>query len=49
MTASTVASDEPIVTIGVDTHSDIDVAVTLDQLGRRLGSITVPTTPAGYQ
>jgi transposase len=49
MTAFTVAPTGPIVTIGVDTHSDIHVAVALDQLGRRLGTITIPTTPEGYR
>jgi hypothetical protein len=37
MTESTVAPVDPIVTVGVDTHSDIHVAVALDRLGRRLG------------
>jgi hypothetical protein len=32
----------------VDTHVDVHVAVALDQLGRRLGSLTFPTSPAGY-
>ena len=36
------------VIVGVDTHRDVDVAVALDQLGRRLGDVAVPTTPAGY-
>jgi transposase len=49
MTESTVAPVDPIVTVGVDTHSDIHVAVALDQLGRRLGATTIPTTPAGYR
>jgi transposase len=49
MTESTVAPVDQNVTIGVDTHSDIHVAVALDQLGRRLGITTVPTTPEGYQ
>jgi transposase len=49
MTESTVAPLDRIVTIGVDTHSDIHVAVALDQLGRRLGSTTIPTTPEGYR
>jgi transposase len=35
------------VTLGVDTHADVHVAVALDQLGRRLGVCTVATTPAG--
>lgn len=37
-----------IVTLGVDTHRDIHVAVALDQLGRRLGDLSVPTTVVGY-
>ena len=37
------------VTVGVDTHRDVHVAVALDQLGRRLGEIELATTPAGYQ
>jgi transposase len=35
------------VTLGVDTHADVHVAVALDQLGRRLGACTVAATPAG--
>ncbi|WP_329474076.1 IS110 family transposase [Streptomyces sp. NBC_01723] len=34
--------------VGVDTHADVHVAVALDQLGRRLGTLAVPSTPAGY-
>jgi transposase len=49
MTQSTVAPLDPIVTVGVDTHNHIHVAVALDQLGRRLGATTVPTTPEGYR
>src|SRR5215216_73416 len=37
------------VVLGVDTHLDSHVAVALDQLGRRLGALTVPTTAMGYQ
>ena len=48
MTAATVAPTRPVVTVGVDTHSDVHVAVALDQLGRRLATRAVPTTPAGY-
>lgn len=36
------------VTVGVDTHADQHVAVALDQFGRRLGTRSVPTTPAGF-
>ena len=37
------------VTVGVDTHRDVHVASARDQLGRRLGTTVIPTTPAGYQ
>jgi len=36
------------VTGGVDTHKEIHVAVVVDQLGRRLGCESFPTTTAGY-
>ncbi len=36
------------VAIGVDTHKDNHVAVALDGLGGRLGSLTVPADSAGY-
>jgi transposase len=36
------------VILGVDTHLDLHVAVALDQLGRRLGEITVSTSTRGY-
>ena len=32
------------VVLGVDTHLDVNVAVALDQLGRRLGVLKVSTT-----
>jgi transposase len=38
-----------IITVGVDTHKDVHVAVVLDCLGRRLGTLSVPTSPAGYK
>lgn len=45
-----IAQLEPTrVTVGVDTHRDVHVAVALDQLGRRLGEIELVTTRAGYQ
>jgi transposase len=37
------------VTLGVDTHKDTHVAVALDGLGRRLGTLSVPTTTLGYE
>jgi transposase len=36
------------VTVGVDTHADIHVAVAKDAFGRRLDATSVATTPAGY-
>ena len=36
------------ITVGVDTHADVHVAVALDQLGVRLGHVKVPTTRVGY-
>jgi len=38
-----------LITLGVDTHKDIHVAVALDGLGRHLGTLSVPTIPAGYK
>jgi transposase len=43
-----VPHDERLVTLGVDTHADINVAVALDPLGGRLGAIEIPTTRAGF-
>ena len=37
------------VILGVDTHLDFYVAVTIDHLGRRLGESSVPTTAQGYE
>jgi transposase len=43
------AQDEEVrVTVGVDTHRDQHVGVALDQVGRRLGTRSVATTPAGF-
>ena len=36
------------VVLGVDTHLDAHAAVALDRLGKRLGTITLPTTEKGY-
>ena len=55
MTAPSVASHQalagtdpaPTVVVGVDTHSDVHVAVAIDRLGRRLGELSVLTTLAG--
>jgi transposase len=45
---ATVPHEEVRVTLGVDTHEQTHVAVALDQLGRRLGELSIPTNPAGY-
>jgi Transposase len=37
------------ITVGVDTHLDSHVAHANDQLGRGVGTCSVPTTPTGYQ
>lgn len=47
MPASSV--DVSTVTVGVDTHKDLHVAVALDALGRRISDVQVPTTTTGYQ
>ena len=36
------------VTVGVDTHAEVHVAVAKDAFGRRLDATSVATTPAGY-
>jgi transposase len=45
---NTVPHDERLVTLGVDTHADIHVAVALDHLGGMLGAIEIPTSRAGF-
>jgi transposase len=42
-------SVETNVILGVDTHKDNHVAVALDELGRHLGILSVPTTTEGYR
>ena len=47
---TTIAQIAPArVIIGVDTHKDAHVAVALDDVGRRVGDTTIPTTAAGYR
>lgn len=43
------SGDVAEVVLGVDTHLDFHVAVALDQLGRPLGELKVPTTTGGYR
>jgi hypothetical protein len=45
---ATMLPAECLVTVGVDSHKELHVAVALDQLGRRLGACTVATTPRGF-
>lgn len=35
-------------TIGIDTHAEVHVAVALDQMGRRLATCSIPTTTTGH-
>ena len=43
------AKTEVAVVLGVDTHLDEHVAVALDGLGRRLGTLSVSANTAGYR
>jgi transposase len=46
MTLGTHRPDTKVeVILGVDTHLDFHTAVAVDHLGRRLGELSVPTTP----
>ena len=44
-----IPTDAAGITLGVDTHKDFHVAVALDALGRRLGTLSIPTTRSGYE
>jgi transposase len=46
--ARSIVTERDAVVVGVDTHADIHVAVVLSNLGARLGSRLVATTPAGF-
>jgi transposase len=45
---TTMPEAEVFVTLGVDTHKHVHVAVALDQLGRHLGQYEIATTTAGF-
>ena len=45
---TTVPHGEVLVTVGVDTHEDVHVAVALDQLGRWLGETSIATNTGGF-
>ena len=44
----TIVEEKPVITGGVDTHSEIHVAAALGPLGGLLGTREVPATAAGY-
>lgn len=46
---TTIADRGPAVTVGIDTHADINVAVVLDPLGQLLGTRSFETTKSGHQ
>jgi transposase len=46
---ATMAQRRPKVTIGVDTHGDVHVAAALDEVGRLLDVISVPSTTQGHE
>jgi transposase len=35
--------------VGVDTHKDRHAAVAINEIGARLGALTIPVSPKGYQ
>ena len=45
---TTVPHDEVRVTVGVDTHEDVHVAVAVDQLGRWLAETSIATNTGGF-
>jgi transposase len=45
---TTMPDAEVFVTLGIDTHKHTHLAVALDQLGRWLGQLEIPTTTAGF-
>jgi transposase len=45
----TIAEDETLVTLGVDTHVDVHVAAVLDQLGRTIETATFSAERLGYE
>src|SRR5215212_2495893 len=44
-----IPTDAQAITLGVDTHKDVHVAVALDGIGRHRGTLSVPANPAGYK
>jgi len=46
---TTIADEAICVTVGIDTHADLNVAAVLDRQGRLLGTESFPTTSAGHR
>jgi hypothetical protein len=46
---SLAGTSAPRITVSVDTHLDVHVAHASDQLGCRMDTLSIPTTPTGYQ
>jgi transposase len=44
----TIVEEKPVITGGVDTHSEVHVAAALDRVGALLGTREFPATAAGY-
>jgi transposase len=44
-----IPTDAQAITLGVDTHKDVHVAVALDGIGRHRGTLSVPANLAGYK
>jgi transposase len=49
MAMTTIADNDARVTVGIDTHGEINVAAVLDELGRLLGTESFPTTSSGHR
>ena len=49
MPRSVPTTNTEVITLGVDTHKVIHVAVALDGLARCLGTLSVAAIPAGYE
>ena len=46
---TSMTSTRAVVTVGVDTHSDVHHAAVIDAVGRPLADLGFPTTPDGYR
>jgi transposase len=46
---TSMTSTRRVVTVGVDTHSDVHHAAVIDEVGRPLADAGFPTTPEGYR